>query len=111
MEKGQRFLCFADQKTLVDAIEKGILPFLLIGGDYAQRHFGKDIVRPALTLCASSPLPEGFLARFGLIADPNGSVVIRKASAFSVREMQEAYVDDIEAYLTSGLPESPNSDQ
>lgn len=111
MEKGQRFLCFADQKTLVDAIEKGILPFLLIGGDYAQRHFGMDIPRPTLTLCASSPLPEGFLVRFGLIADPNGNVVIRKASAFSVREMQEAYVDEIEAYLTSGLPESPNSDQ
>ena len=111
MEKGQRFLCFADQKNLVDAIEKGLLPFLLIGGDYAQRHFGMDIPRSTLTLCASSPLPEGFLVRFGLIADPNGNVVIRKASAFSVREMQEAYVDEIEAYLTSGLPESPNSDQ
>ena len=107
----QRFLCFADQTHLVEAIESGALPFLLIGGDYARKHHGEAVSRPTLTLCATSHLPEGFLARFGLIPDPNGNVVIRKASAFAIREGQEAYVDEIEAYLTSGLPESPNSDQ
>ncbi len=110
-EKVERFLCFGDPAFLVHAIETKGLPFLLIGGDYALNHFGKGITHPSLTLCTTGPIPEGFLHQFGLISDPNGNVVIRKASAYAIREMQEAYVDEIEAYLTSGLPESPNSAQ
>lgn len=110
-ERVDRFLCFGDPAFLVHAIEVKELPFLLIGGDYALNHFGKGITHPSLTLCTAGPIPEGFLHQFGLISDPKGNVVIRKASAYAIREMQEAYVDEIEAYLTSGLPESPNSAQ